>query len=262
MALSKLCATSSDNVRITIWDNNSNQDLKDILKTYETHPQVERVIYNTQNDKLRKPTNWFWSNSEDADLVAKVDDDCLVPDNWIDVLTKAHSDIPEAGILGCWRFPESDFIEDVARRKIFKYGEHQIMRNCWIEGSGYLMKRSIIDKIGLLSEKDTFSTYCIKAAMKGYVNGWYYPFLYQEHMDDPLAEHTGLHTEEDFHRLLPLSAVNFGSHSIEAWNKRLRESARKLQMYSYNPYDFMGLRAKIIKKLCKIIKKDYLPIVK
>lgn len=262
MALEKLCQRSPENVGITVWDNNSNQDLKDVLKHFENHPRVERIVYNTSNDKLLKPTNWFWSNAKDADLLGKVDDDCLVPNNWIEVLTKAHSDIKKAGVLGCWRFLDSDFMEDVAMQKICKYGSHQIMRNCWVEGSGYLMKRTLIDQIGILKEKDTFTSYCIKAAMKGYINGWYFPFLYQEHMDDPMAEHTGIHSEEDFQRLLPLSAVNFGTNTIDAWNQRLRKSARNLQMYSYNPHDFMGLRAKIASKVCRLFKKDYFPKAK
>ena len=113
-----------------------------------------------------------------------MDDDGLMPDRWSEVLTTAHEEIPEAGVLGTWRFMEGDFVPDLAKKKIQTFGAHQILRNCWVEGSGYLMKRAVIDRIGFIREDESFSTYCTRAAAAGFVNGWYYPFLYQEHMDD------------------------------------------------------------------------------
>jgi len=125
------------------------------------------------------------------------------------VLQQAHIDIPEAGILGCWRFFPEDFIPEKAIKKIVCLNKHRVMRNCWIEGSGYLMKRKVIDKIGLIREKESFPTYCTRAAAKGFINEWYYPFLYQGHMDDPRSQHTGIRSEEDFQRLIPLSTMTF-----------------------------------------------------
>lgn len=136
------------------------------------------------------------------------------------------------------------------------------MRNCWVEGSGYLMKRAVLDEIGLLREGESFTTYCIRAAAKGFINGWYFPFLFQEHMDDPRAEHTGIKTDEDFRRLIPLSAKTFNIDSKEAWVRRLRLSAQRLQTYSVDPYDFIGMRAKIKRNLFNVLGKEYVPSMK
>jgi glycosyltransferase involved in cell wall biosynthesis len=262
MSLRRLCDTAPANLGLTIWDNGSDQATKNVIKGFENHPRVENVRFNERNDKLREPTNWFLKNTQDADLVGKVDDDCLVPENWCAVLGQAHQDIPEAGVLGCWRFFPEDFNHEKASKKITTHGTHRIMRNCWIEGSGYLMKRDVVRRIGYIEEKETFTSYCIRAAAEGFINGWYYPFLFQEHMDDPRAPHTGIHTEEDFQRLIPLSARNFGIKTKEQWIERLKTSAQRLQEYSYDPHGFIGIRAKIKRKIAKIAGKEYFPKVR
>lgn len=260
-SLERLCKTAPANARITVWDNASGKETIDVLKRFERHPRVEKVVYSASNEKLRAPTNWFWENSKDADLLSKVDDDCLMSPGWCERLEAAHKDIQDAGALGCWRFLPEDFNLGSASKKIHVYGRHMVLRNCWVEGSGYLMKRKVVDMLGPLRPSESYPGYLIRAAAKGFINGWYYPFIYQEHMDDPRAEHTGIKTDEDFRRLIPLSAREFGIKSRDEWTERLRRSAQKLQLYSIDPYDFIGIRAKIKKKLHSMLGMDYFPKV-
>ncbi|MDP2688967.1 MAG: glycosyltransferase family A protein [Deltaproteobacteria bacterium] len=262
VSLERLCETVTENARVVVWDNASEPETVSIVKEYEAHPSVERVIYSPTNEKLWLPTNWFWGEYGDAGLLSKVDDDCLMPPRWCEVLSSAHAEVPEFGILGCWRFLPEDFNPANAAKKIRCYGTHQVMRNCWIEGSGYLMKRAVLEKNGPLRAKESFTTWGLRAAAAGFVNGWYYPFLYQEHMDDPRAEHTGIKTDEDFHSLAPLTARNFGITSRKAWEQRLRNSAQKLQMYSTNPYDFIGYWARLKRKACGLMGLQYIPRAK
>lgn len=262
LSLERLCLTAPKEAGITVWDNSSDKETTGLLKTFEGRHPIERIIYSTRNEKLWKPTDWLFRNSATADLISKVDDDCLVPPGWCDVLAKAHKDIPEAGVLGCWRFQPEDLNAQKASEKIYVYGRHMIMRNCWVEGSGFLMKRAVIDSIGNLRSGETFTDYCIRAAAGGFINGWYYPFLYQEHMDDPRAEHSGIKTDDDFRRLMPLSASNFGIRSKEAWTERLRDSAQRLQQYSIDPRDFIGIRAKLKNRVHSVIGKEYFPKMK
>lgn len=262
LSLTRLCETLPENARVIIWDNASGPDTVSVVKGFENHPLVERVVYNTTNAGLRTPTNWFWREYGDAEFLSKVDDDCLMPPGWCDVLTKAHAEVPEFGVLGCWRFMPEDFNPGNAIKKIRSFGAHTLMRNCWIEGSGYLMKSGIVRKIGLLKDNESFTTWCVRAAASGYINGWYYPFLYQEHMDDPRARHTGIKTDEDFNRLIPLTAKNFGITTKEAWQRRLMDSAQRLQKYSLDPYDFIGLRARLKRKVCGMLGRQYIPEVK
>jgi GT2 family glycosyltransferase len=259
LSLRTLLDTLPENAKVTIWDNNSSDDMRALLRNYEKHAAVEQIIFNRTNDKLRGPTNWFWQNAGDADFVSKVDDDCLMPAGWCETLTALHSDLPEAGVIGCWRFLDEDFVPEIAKRKIQSFGSHQIMRNCWVEGSGYLMKRAVIDKVGFLLEDESFTGYCTRAAAAGFVNGWYYPFLYQEHMDDPRVPNTGIVSEEAFKQLRPLSASTFRIETREDWIKRLKYSAWSLQACSFNPRDYLGWHASFRRRLHRWLGRQHLP---
>jgi len=262
LSLKTLCENTPETAKIVIWDNASGEQTRAVVKKYENHPRVDRIIFNSTNEKLRRPTNWFFENYREADFLGKVDDDCLVPVGWCETLQQAHRAIPEAGILGCWHFLPEDFDEDKARKKIFWYGEHRIMRNCWVGGSGYMMKKAVIDKIGLIRKGESFTTFCLRAASKGFINGWYYPFLIQEHMDDPRAEHTGIKTKEDFKRQIPLTATTFKIESLDDWIQFHRDDAKRQQVYSIDPNDFIGVQAKIKRKLFRLFGRNYLPLIK
>jgi Glycosyl transferase family 2 len=260
MTLERLCGTISGNTLITVWDNASGNETVELLKQFQGHKSVERIIFNKTNDKLRGPTNWFWNQTSDADYVGKVDDDCLMPPDWCETLIKAHEDIADLGVIGCWQFFDEDFDFELAKRKIQAFGRHQIMRNCWVGGSGYLMKRAVLNKLGCLGPQESFTDYCIRGATAGFINGWYYPFLFQEHLDDPRSLHTGIKTDEDFVRFGPLTAKTFNVQTREEWIQSLKHIARHLQVCSYDPKHYVGWKAWMKMKLCRLLGRSYCPI--
>ncbi len=259
LSLGRLCDTVPEYGRITVWDNNSGPGMRKVLQEFEGHPRIETIIYNSSNQRLRKPTNQFWYESSDADFLSKVDDDCLVSPGWCETLIQAHEEIPQAGVLGCWRYFDEDFNATVASRKIQAFGNHRIMRNCWVEGSGYVFKREVYQKLGALRRKESFTGWCIRAAAHGYVNGWYYPFLFQEHLDDPRARHSGLRTEADFQQLRPLSADTFKLKNLQEWRRWLRADAQRLQRSSFRAKDHLGWQAKTRRKLSRLLGCDLTP---
>jgi len=279
LSLKNLLDSCDDTMRVWIWQNGRDGATMEVVKELANHPRVYELYVSDENKKLNEPTNWFWEHAT-AEYLSKVDDDCLVPMGWAQTLKKAHIDNPRFGVLGCWRFLEEDFIPEMAFKKIKKFdGGHRLLVNCWVEGSGYLMKRACVESVGLLNLKkdkkyswiknavigiknlymqNTFNDYCIEIARRGWVNGWYYPFLYQEHMDDPRVPHTGLLTDEDFAKYMPLSAVNRKSLTLKTWTNALKDSARYLQYADTNPACYSkvhrGVR-KILRKF-EIIKDD------
>lgn len=259
LSLKTLCHTLPDYARVTIWDNNSNAETRAVLKEFESHPRIRQIIYHTGNDRLRGPTNWFWEQTQDADFVSKVDDDCLMPDGWCETLVEAHRDIPKAGALGCWRFLDEDFQPRLAERKIQTFGRHRLMRNCWVEGSGYLMKRQMVDQLGPLRDGESYPSYCIRGAAEGYIHGWYFPFLFQEHMDDPRVPHSAMKTDADFQQLRPLSAETFAIRSRRDWIERLKYSAWSLQAISFDPRDHIGWRASLRRRVNKLLRTQFIP---
>jgi len=254
LSLERLLDTCDGEARVWVWHNGMHEETLEIARSFQTHPRFHRFHHSLENVCLTEPTNWLWSESSGAYL-SKVDDDCLVPENWLSVLRQAHCDIPKLGVVGCWRFPNEDFDEALSRKKIVSYGQHQLLQNCWVEGSGYLMKRECVDQQGLLKERQSFTSYCIHLAAKGWVNGWYYPFLYQEHMDDPRAEHSLLKSDADLEAFLPLSAKRNGIATLDEWTAQLKRSARICQSASTNPHDYLGWRGRVRRQTRRVWAK-------
>lgn len=230
LALERLLATATDDTRVWLWHNGADEETLAVVQNQAGHPKVHRFHHSLENVKLRDPTNWVLREG-DSEYISKVDDDCLVPENWIQVLSKAHEDEPLFGALGCWRFMPEDYDEAAAQAKIKTFGGgHRVMCHPWVEGSGFLLKRECVERVGLIGPREKgITAYLIRIALRGWTNGWYFPFMWQEHMDDPRAPHTLLKEDADLKRYLPLSASLSGAQTVAQWEQQLRNSAAFLQ---------------------------------
>ncbi len=227
LALNALLENSDAATRIWLWHNGL--DEKTLAVAHEYRPHLHRFHHSRENLALAAPTNWLYANAPGAYL-SKVDDDCIMPERWTEKLRAAHEAEPRFGIIGCWRFQEEDFEPGLAERKFRTFASgYRLLVNMWVEGSGYLMKRACVDRFGPLQPGRSFTDYCIAVGRAGWINGWIYPFLYQEHLDDPRAEHSALRTDADLARHLPLSARKNGVVSLEEWLNQLKRSARLVQ---------------------------------
>lgn len=251
LSLQRLLDTCDRSMRVWLWHNGTHQQTLEVVRSFLDHPRVFRFNHSEENQGLRGPTNWLWENAR-GEYLSKVDDDCLLPDGWELTLRRAHLDEPGFGVLGCWRFREDDFIPELARRKIIAFrGNHRLLVNLWVEGSGYLMKRECVDRAGLLKPRESFTQYCVRLAGQGWINGWYYPFVHQEHMDDPRSPHTLLKSDRDLAHYNPLSAANFGVATLADWRARLKRSARIVQSapITLNRYRLWRLKRKVVSRL-------------
>jgi glycosyltransferase involved in cell wall biosynthesis len=242
-ALGELIRRSAATTRIWVWHNGNDEETLAVVREFEQY--LHRFHHSQENVRLTEPTNWLFENADGAYL-GKVDDDCIVPEGWDEALRGAHEDELRLGVIGCWRFADEDFVPELAARKIRTFGGgRQLLVNMWIEGSGYLMKRECFDRLGPLRRGQSFTDYCIQIGRNGWVNGWIYPFLHQEHMDDPRAEHTGLRSDSDLLRALPLSARRSGVASLEDWLAQLRRSAREVQTAPIDPAYWSPMRRRL-----------------
>lgn len=242
LSLQRLLDTCDEDMRVWIWHNGEDAATLATVESFLDHPRVAEFHHSPENQRLTAPTNWLWENSR-ATFLSKVDDDCLVSPGWADVLRGAHHDCPPFGVVGSWRFLDEDFVYRIAKRKIRTFpGGHRLLENFWVQGSGYLLKRRCVEEQGLLRPGQSFTDYCIQLALRGYRNGWYYPFIREEHMDDPRSPWTGLRSDEDLLRRLPLSAKQSGIRTLEDWENQQRDSARLLQAASVDPRHYQGWR--------------------
>jgi hypothetical protein len=161
-------------------------------------------------------------------------------------LRAAHRSNPRLGIIGCWRFYEEDFVPSLAMEKVIRLeGGGELMRNPWVQGSGYVMKRACVEQLGGLREGESFPAYCIRSALAGWQNGWLFPFIHEEHMDDPRSPYCGMKTERDFQNQRPLSAINDGVRSLDEWKRRVKYMARVVQAASPDPRAHAGMNMRI-----------------
>ncbi len=245
LSLPRLLDTLGPDDRVWLWHNGDDEATIEAVRPYRDDSRVARYHHSRENVRLREPTNWLWTNS-DATYVSKVDDDCLVSPGWLDTLAAAHEDNPEFGVIGSWRHPPEDFRPEAARKKIQTFrGGHQLLRNPWVQGSGYLMPRKWVLSHGSLREDDSFTTYCLRLASAGAVNGFYYPFIGEDHMDDPRSAHTLIRSDEDLLDRMPLSARALGVTTVEQWTDQLRQSALVLQTASVDPRAHLGWRRRV-----------------
>ncbi|WP_244242408.1 glycosyltransferase [Nocardioides seonyuensis] len=244
LSLPRLLETLGPDDRVWLWHNGDDEATLEAIRPYRQDARVARFHHSRENVRLREPTNWLWSGS-DARFVSKVDDDCLVSPGWLDTFVAAHDANPEFGVIGSWRHPAEDFRPELAQRKIKEYaGGHSLMRNLWVQGSGYLMPRALTEAHGPLGPDESFTGYCIRAARAGAVNGFYHPFVPEDHMDDPRSPHTLIHDDEDLLDRMPLSAKANGVSTVEQWTAQLVQSAIVLQTASLDPRSYSGWRKK------------------
>jgi glycosyltransferase involved in cell wall biosynthesis len=190
LALNSVLANPSENFSLTIWDNASTDGTVAYLKNQVKDHRIARVVFSRENVGQIAAVNQVWRESK-ADLLGKLDNDCIVTPGWTRTLARAHADIPELGVVACWHFFPEDFDYQRAKHKIQQIGPHRILRHPWTCGTGLLIKRASYERFGPLTGGAT-TEYWLEMARAGFVNGFYYPLIYQEHMDDPRSRHNRL----------------------------------------------------------------------
>ena len=117
-----------------------------------------------------------------------------------------------------------------------------MLQNFWVQGSGYVMRRRCVEEQGLLSVGQSFTQYCIQLALAGWINGWYVPFIREDHMDDPRSPNTRLVDDASLLDRLPLSARRQGISTLDGWEASIRRSALESQRAPLDPCEFRGWR--------------------
>lgn len=258
LALSRLLETCDETMRVWLWHNGDHPETLEYVKSMAGHPRVRHFHHSSENRRLREPTNWFWTHA-DGEYISKIDDDNLMPHGWAQQMRAAHEAESRLGVLGCWSFLKEDVVPELAEAKVRSFGGHQIMQNCWVAGTGYVMKRQCIDAMGLLKKDQSFPQYCIQLALKGWIHGWIYPFLYMDNLDDPRHPMTRLKTEDDFRAGAGLSALKFGVRTLQDLRDRQRLIALELQEASVDPLQCVGWRGRInrVKKKLGLRRSAY-----
>jgi GT2 family glycosyltransferase len=241
LSLPHLLDTCPEDSRVWVWHNGDDHETLDVVESFRQHPRFFKFHHSTENVGLHDPINWVWQQAA-GDFLSKVDDDCMLEPGWVESLAGALTADERFGALGCWRFQPEDYRPDLARAKFQSYGGHTVLRNHWVQGSGFLFRRELLQQVGALGEAETFTRWCLRVARAGFVNGWPFPFVREDHMDDPRSPNTLYTNDEVFRSLRPLSAYATGVDSLAAWLAQTRRDAVDVQSASLDLRQYFGWR--------------------
>lgn len=231
-----LLADLDEDFELYLWDDASSDETPDFLKSLND-PRIVSVTLSREKLGPTGAMNHAWSKTR-CELVGKVDNDCVVTPGWTRIFAQAHKDIPKLGAVCMWHFFMEDFDHERARHKIQTFNGHQILRHPWVAGSGFLMKRETFLKIGPWIPGHLTGTtyYFMDLARCGCINGWYYPLILQDHLDDPRHPECLIkdHITFEKYRTITYGLKSNNYDDIEGRLKRRDEIVRNL---IEDPYD-------------------------
>ena len=258
-ALKSILEDKKEDFILTIWDNASSDGTQDYLKSIND-PRINEIIFSPKNIGQIDAVNNIWSSS-DAYLLGKLDNDCVVTPGWTRILSKAHQDIDNLGVVACWHFFEDDFDFNKAKHKIQEINGHKILRHPWTCGTGFLIKRETYLKYSPMAGNAT-TDFWIKLAKHNMINGFYYPLIFQEHMDDPKSQYSVLKDEESFQTAKEFTAF-ISLQKLKTLQDMWKIRERIINNLLCSPWDvkyYIGWRGKI-RNLKEKMRKLYIRLI-
>ncbi len=218
---------SDANFKLYCWDNNSEDGTAEIIAALDD-PRVVRKHFSKENVKQRAPVLWFFEQAT-SDLVGKIDDDILLPHNWIETIAPIVRENPRAGMIGCWIFMEEDWDGLLAEHKYIKLGEADVFHNMWIAGQSFLARLDCVKKyiypenVGYGFPIDQY-----QMTADGLINGYPIPILFAHNMDDPRSSHYHSEKEGGIGLHGALTARVRGFKNAEEYGHWIAEDARNM----------------------------------
>jgi len=244
LSLASLLQDPFQDFSIVIWDNGSTDGTREYLSEVQD-PRISRKVFPDENAGLHGAFNDLVQTST-ADLVGIIPNDFILTPGWMQPLAKAHQDISNLGMVGCWHFFPEDFDYDRAKHKIQEFNGHRILRHPWTGGGAGLVKRETVQEFEPLRTGNTPVLW--KAmARKGYINGFYFPLIHVEHMDDPKSKHCLLKDDESLARLKEVTCV-LRNNNITTMKERWARREMVLNNLLDDPWDikyYVGWRKKL-----------------
>lgn len=183
-------------VQLMIWDNGSTDGTAIWLDHLwrQNRPEIKHIKFSDKNVGLAPACNEFFRRFAQYPFVVKVDNDTVLPDNWLRDLMDVMTDPDRITKLGavsgtCLRPYGLTFDEWVQRAMVTKpFGDYKLHYNSYVLGTGVLINMEMMRERGLLFEhfpRSIWSGQMDSCPISGwtaytreaeYYDGWHFAF--------------------------------------------------------------------------------------
>lgn len=224
--LACLFASRSD-FRLYCWDNASCDGTAELIAALDD-PRVACKHFAAENAMQRDPTLWFLETAR-GDVGGKIDDDILLPGDWIERIAPLVRAEPRFGMLACWIYMPEDWDEALAAPKVVEVGGVRVFRNTWVAGQSFLARREHLRRyINPPGGGYGFPIDQVAMTKAGLINGYPLPILMAHNMDDPRSPHCLMNGPGGMGEQAALTARNRGFTTPGAYGRWIAEDARRV----------------------------------
>ena len=215
--LPALIENANYNFSLTIVDNGSDDGTVSWLKEFARKQRkiIKSIRFMDKNQGISKVTNDFW-HSSNADFIGKVDNDTLLPLNWLKRLIESGEKSNRLGVIGGFHFNTSYVDMPSLEKRVMEIDGVQLIPDAFIGGCCYVFRRKIQRKIGYLNvgplRTHGWTQYQENICRNGYINGYLYPLLLVRHFDDPMDSKNLAFTKHKNNSIISMGEKGISDH--------------------------------------------------
>ncbi len=210
LAVEAMLQSEHPSTEFVVWDNASSDGTRTwLVDNLAKDPRVS-LILSSRNVGSTHPMNVVWGSAR-TPLLAKIDNDTLVPRSLIGRLVECHASHPHLGVVSGCHFQMADMQAVVQQHSKLHEGE-SILRVPHVGGCAVMMKRSLFAEFGPVfcqrySSQEPYlesgwTDYQERLTRAGYINGYPLPLMPVDHMEDTRSPHHADCAEDQNYKLL------------------------------------------------------------
>jgi glycosyltransferase involved in cell wall biosynthesis len=147
LALEAMLKLDYSNLRLVVWDNASTDGTIAYLRKRIDGIEHVRAIASPTNRGVVFPMNEVWSSDPEAELLAKIDNDTLVPPDLLRRLAECHAQSQRFGVLSGFHFrKEGEALAEAPRLKTFD--GVQVLPQPYVGGCAVMIRRDVFQRLG------------------------------------------------------------------------------------------------------------------